>query len=169
MSGFEAGAEFGLMHSQSSTSIATPTSAIPPSHQLTSASPFVDSGIDLNVLGQFNACQASIDEDEVFIVDKNGTPFHLHSFHKALSSWTFSFFTCRCTSENCGTHKIIDCSEKWFDTIAPQSFFVGRHKIGFVQGKCHQKKVQRPCFVWNGALKIDVKISSLTPIATGLG
>lgn len=63
----EAGlAEFGLMGSASTNSVTTPTSAIPLSHQLTSASPFVDSGVDLNVMGQFGGCRASIDEDEVF-------------------------------------------------------------------------------------------------------
>lgn len=68
VSGVEAGlAEFGLMSSASTNSVTTPTSsAIPLSHQLTSASPFVDSGVDLNVMAQFGGCRASIDEDEVF-------------------------------------------------------------------------------------------------------
>lgn len=65
--GVEAGmVEFGLMGSASTNSVTTPASAIPSSHQLTSASPFVDSGIDLNVMAQFGGCRASIDEDEVF-------------------------------------------------------------------------------------------------------
>lgn len=65
--GVEAGlAEFGLMCSASTNSVTTPTSAIPLSHQLTSASPFVDSGVDLNVMAQYGGCRASIDEDEVF-------------------------------------------------------------------------------------------------------
>lgn len=64
MSGVEAGVEFGLMGSTSTNSMAAP--AIPLSHQLTSASPFVDSGVDLNVMAQFGGCRASIDEDEVF-------------------------------------------------------------------------------------------------------
>lgn len=72
LSGVEAGAEFGLMNSSSTHSVTTPTSTIPLSHQLNSTSPFVDSGVDLNVMSQFGACQASIDEDEVFIVEKNG-------------------------------------------------------------------------------------------------
>lgn len=62
------------MNSASTASVTTPTSAIPLSHQLNSTSPFVDSGVDLNVMSQFSACQASIDEDEeVFIVETNGT------------------------------------------------------------------------------------------------
>lgn len=62
--GVEAGlTEFGLMGSASTNSM---TTAIPLSHQLTSASPFVDSGVDLNVMAQFGGCRASIDEDEVF-------------------------------------------------------------------------------------------------------
>lgn len=74
VSGVEAGAEFGLMNSTSTNSITTPTSMIPESHQLNSTSPFVDSGVDLNVMSQFSACQASIDnEDEVFLVEKNGS------------------------------------------------------------------------------------------------
>lgn len=51
----------------------TATSIIPPSHQLVSASPFVDSGIGLNVIAasQFGGQRnSSIDaEDEVFIID----------------------------------------------------------------------------------------------------
>lgn len=67
VSGVEAGlAEFGLMGSASTNSVTTSASAIPLSHQLTSASPFVDSGVDLNVMAQFGGCRASIDEDEVF-------------------------------------------------------------------------------------------------------
>lgn len=73
VSGVEAGAEFGLMHSSSTASVttATTTSAIPLSHQLNSTVPFVDKGIDLN---QYNKYNASIEdnEDEVFIVEKNG-------------------------------------------------------------------------------------------------
>lgn len=70
ISGIEAGAEFGLMHSTSTVSVTTPTSSIPLSHQLNSTSPFVDSGVDLNQYSNYNA---SIDnEDEVFIVEKNG-------------------------------------------------------------------------------------------------
>lgn len=70
ISGVEAGAEFGLMNSPSNASITTQTSNIPLSHQLNSTSPFVDSGVDLNHYSNYNA---SIDnEDEVFIVEKNG-------------------------------------------------------------------------------------------------
>lgn len=78
VSGIEAGVEFGLMGSASTNSMTAPTSAIPLSHQLTSASPFVDSGVDLNVMAQFGGCRASIDEDEVF----NGTVncFNIYKF-----------------------------------------------------------------------------------------
>lgn len=62
----------------SGTALSTPTSTIPPSHQLISSSPFVDSGIGLNVLaasqfgGQFNN-QTSVDnEDDVFIIEDDG-------------------------------------------------------------------------------------------------
>lgn len=80
MSGVEAGlAEFGLMASASTNSVTTPTSAIPLSHQLTSASPFVDSGVDLNVMAQFGGCRASIDEDEVFNGSSNPLFSELHS------------------------------------------------------------------------------------------
>lgn len=82
LSGIEAGAlELGLMHSSSTasmdgTSLSTPTSVIPPSHQLVSASPFVDSGIGLNVMAasQFSGPgNSSIDtEDDVFIIDDDG-------------------------------------------------------------------------------------------------
>lgn len=72
VSGIEAGIEYGLIGSTSTNSVITPTSAIPLSHQLTSASPFVDSGVDLHVLTQFGGCRASIDEDDVFVVDRNG-------------------------------------------------------------------------------------------------
>lgn len=82
LSGVEAGvAEANLIHSSSTasmsgTSLSTPTSAIPPSHQLSSASPFVDSGIGLNVMaaaqfgGNFNN-QSSVDDD-VFVIEDDG-------------------------------------------------------------------------------------------------
>lgn len=76
VSGGEAGAEFGVINSASSNSLATSTSTIPVSHQLNSASPFVDSGVDLNVMG-FN--QGSIDNDDVFVLGKNGELFHLEN------------------------------------------------------------------------------------------
>lgn len=73
----------------SGTGFSTPTSAIPPSHQLTSTSPFVDSGIGLNFMGatQFGGQlinQASAEtEDDVFVInDKNGksSNFFQHQF-----------------------------------------------------------------------------------------
>lgn len=58
------------------SNLTTPTSIIPPSHQLVSASPFVDSGIGLNVMAasQFGGhVNSSIDtEDDVFIIDDDG-------------------------------------------------------------------------------------------------
>lgn len=72
-----------LLHSASTasmpgSSLPTPTSQIPSSHQLSSASPFVDSGIGLNVMassqfgGQFNN-QCSIDnDDDVFFIEDDG-------------------------------------------------------------------------------------------------
>lgn len=74
VSGVEAGAEFGLINSSSTHSVTTPTSTIPVSHQLNSTSPFVDSGVDLNVMSQYSSFnQASIDnDDDVFVVEKNG-------------------------------------------------------------------------------------------------
>lgn len=82
LTGIEAGAiEPGLIHSSSTasmnaTNLSTPTSVIPPSHQLVSASPFVDSGIGLNIMAasQFSGQgNSSIDtEDDVFIIDDDG-------------------------------------------------------------------------------------------------
>lgn len=74
VSAVEAGAEFALINSTSTNSVTTPTSTIPLSHQLNSTSPFVDSGVDLNVMSQYSAFnQASIDnDDEVFAVDRSG-------------------------------------------------------------------------------------------------
>lgn len=82
LSGIEAGSmEHGLMHSTSTASmnasnLSTPTSAIPPSHQLVSASPFVDSGIGLNTMATSHfsgQLSSSIDtEDDVFIIDDDG-------------------------------------------------------------------------------------------------
>lgn len=70
-----------LMHStssasMSSSSLPTPTSQIPPSHQLSSASPFVDSGIGLNVMaasqyGSHFNYQNSFDDD-VFVIEDDG-------------------------------------------------------------------------------------------------
>lgn len=63
----EAGAEFGLSTSASSASI-------PLAHKLDSTSPLVDSGVELNVMGQYSsmANQSSIDVDDVF-TDDSGT------------------------------------------------------------------------------------------------
>lgn len=68
ISGVEAGAEFGLMNSSSTNSVTTPT--IPLSHQLNTTSPFADSGVDL--VSHMSAYQSVDNEDDVFIVEKNG-------------------------------------------------------------------------------------------------
>lgn len=63
----EAGAEFALFNSSAST--------IPASHQLNSTSPFVDSGVGLNVLDKYGriAEQTSIEnDDDVFVVEDDG-------------------------------------------------------------------------------------------------
>lgn len=73
MSGVEAGAEFGLTNSSSTHSMSVSSATIPQSHQLNSTSPFVDSGVDLNVMSQFSGYHSVDNEDDVFIVDKNGT------------------------------------------------------------------------------------------------
>lgn len=49
--GVEAGVEFRLMDSASTNSMTAAVSAIPASHQLNTASTFVGSGVDLNVVG----------------------------------------------------------------------------------------------------------------------
>lgn len=72
-----------LMHSSSTASMSgsslpTPTSQIPPSHQLSSASPFVDSGIGLNVMAasqfasHFNNQSSIENEDDVFVIEDDG-------------------------------------------------------------------------------------------------
>lgn len=65
----------------SGSALSTPTSAIPPSHQLTSTSPFGDSGIGLNYMaaaqfgGQFQN-QASVEnEDDVFVANGRSGEF----------------------------------------------------------------------------------------------
>lgn len=67
LSGVEA-AEFGL---------STTNSSIPSSHTLNSTSPFVDSGIGLNVLGQGFSNQTSVDIDEVFVIEDDGEQWNL--------------------------------------------------------------------------------------------
>lgn len=69
----------GLDASMGDTGLSTPTSAIPPSHQLGSMSPFVDSGIGLNFLaasqlGSPFSNQVSVEnEDDVFVASgRNG-------------------------------------------------------------------------------------------------
>lgn len=58
--------------------------SIPLSHQLNSTSPFVDSGIGLNVLaksGSGFANQTSVDnDDDVFIIEDDGNKFNKFSF-----------------------------------------------------------------------------------------
>lgn len=73
----EAGNEMqsGLANSATNASMATiqmsnHNSVIPTSHQLISASPFVDSGIGLNVMASSKYANSSIDaDDEVFIIE----------------------------------------------------------------------------------------------------
>lgn len=63
----DTGTEFALLNSSAST--------IPASHQLNSTSPFVDSGVGLNVLDKYGriAEQASIEnDDDVFVVEDDG-------------------------------------------------------------------------------------------------
>lgn len=75
LSGIEAGAEFILENSSSTTSMSGTGATIPSSHQLNSTSPFVDSGVGLNVLDKYGriAEQASVDnDDEVFVIEDEG-------------------------------------------------------------------------------------------------
>lgn len=61
------------MNSSSTASVTTPTTTIPQSYQLNSTSPFVDSGVDLNVMSsQFSGYHSVDNEDDVFIAEKNG-------------------------------------------------------------------------------------------------
>lgn len=76
------------MNSSSTASVTTPT-AIPLSHQLSSASSaLVDSGVGLN---QYSNYHASIDnEDEVFIVENNGM-YAIYGEFDVFKSWIKSF------------------------------------------------------------------------------
>lgn len=156
MTGVEAGAEFSFANS-STSSVTTPTSAIPLSHQLNSASSLVDSGVDLNVMGRYGvANQASVDnEDEVFIVEKNGITFifGIGVFLCIASSQNaFSFFLQKRHFFN--TKFIQICiysfrchvkyrynetnvrSDQWVDTIASQPFLTRRHPLRLAEGEC---------------------------------
>lgn len=83
LSGVEA-AEFGLT--------ASSNSSIPLSHTLNSTSPFVDSGIGLNVLAQGFSNQTSVDVDEVFVIEDDGKQCNRLKMIKLQSDNLYDFF-----------------------------------------------------------------------------
>lgn len=100
LSGIEAGAELTLNNSPSTASmsgigVTTPTTIIPPAHQLNSTSPFVDSGVGLNVMDKYGriAEQTSVDnDDDVFIVEDDGMFRLFQIYCNQFSSKPFIFF-----------------------------------------------------------------------------
>ena len=120
-----------ILNSSSSASISgnplSTSSMIPSSHKLTSASPFVDSGIGLNVMtSQFSQGNASVEvDDEVFTMDSDGKWGLLDSSRRPYTDWPeWCLFRGAKFKFNSQLDHVQ--STKWLDTITSQPFLSRR-------------------------------------------